>query len=147
MLAISNNLTIGSDFDLCSDKLLDKSIKAGHWNGQGDFSFKKNFATWFMPWAGRANKRQSCNRTRLAAILRQHKKDNSLSSNADVCMHATGVFRPSQTTQSMIFELSLKTNRSWMNGGSAPCISLFKPLHQAGNSWLLKNPKFCKQLA
>jgi len=155
ILAISNKLTIESDFDRCSDDLLDKSIQAGHWNGKGSFNFKKIYGNWFMSWAGCANKRRSCNREKLvaldnqqaiapqlAAILRQHKKGNTHSSNADVCMHATGILRPSQTTQSMISQLSTDTNKSWMTGGSAPCVSLFKPLQQASNSWLIQHSKF-----
>lgn len=158
MVAISNDLSITTDFDLTSDLLPDKARTEGYWNGKGDFDFSKAFSTWFMPWAGAAKKRQSCNlkqlkvldnslpiAPQLAQILRQHESGKKPGSNADVCMHAKGLLRPSQTTQSMICQLSNAGNNAWMTGGSAPCMSLFKPLHNAETSWLLKHSNFWEE--
>ena len=154
-ITISNDLSIGSDFDCYSDSLMDKAKKAGYWNGKGDFNFKKVFSTWFMPWVGHAQKRQSSNLQKIntldktinlapqiADLLRQHKMGKIHSSNADVCMHATGRLRPSQTTQSMICHLSDSGFKTWMTAGSAPCISLFKPILKPVSDWLLQQPNF-----
>ena len=158
MVAISNTLSITNDFDLMSVRLPDKARTKGYWNGKGDFDFSKTFSTWFMPWAGAAKKRQNCNMKQLklldnslpiapqlAQILRQHRRGKKPSSNGDVCMHAKGLLRPSQTTQSMICQLSSTSNKTWMTGGSAPCMSLFKPLNNAKNSWLLKHVNFWEE--
>jgi dipeptidase len=155
VIAISNDLSIGCDYTLCSDSLPDLARKSGYWNGRGDFNFRKAFATWFMPWAARSVKRRDCNlkaldnldkrqpvAPQLAQILRQHKAGTKHSSNADVCMHEKGLLRPSQTTQSMICHLSGRGSKTWMTGGSAPCISLFKPLHGEQKNWLGQHPGF-----
>jgi dipeptidase len=162
-VAISNGLTISSDFDSSSANIEDRCIRAGYWSGKGDFDFTDTFATWFMPWAGRAKQRRHCNLSaltrisddrpieeQLSASLRQHTKGNWHSSNADVCMHADGRLRPSQTTQSMISKLSVKQSQVWMTGGSAPCISLFKPLfqpttHSGPRNWLTEQSSFWEQ--
>jgi len=81
----------------------------------------------------------------LAQMLRSHVKGEEHSSNADVCMHATGVLRPSQTTQSMICHMTSNETKTWMTGGSAPCISLFKPIHTAPMCWLVKHDDFWKE--
>lgn len=159
--AISNGLTIEKDFDVHSPHLFDGAIKAGLWNGNGTFNFKKTFATTFMPWAAKASRRQQCNLNQLqsltdnsvklsdkeifnifTAALRQHVNGDLPSSNADVCMHAKGLFRPSQTTQSMISYLEVEKSNVWMTGSSAPCISMFKPLSINGDNWLLKQEHF-----
>jgi len=158
--AISNALSIRSDFDLSSTDIEDRCIRDGHWNGKGNFDFAAIFSTRFMPWAARANDRRRCNLGRLADVrtdqavagqlaetLQQHKNGGSHSSNADVCMHATGIFRPSQTTQSMIANLSPSSQKVWMTGGSAACVSLFKPLFRPGqdgvdNTWLTDQAGF-----
>lgn len=141
--AISNSLSISSEFDQASDQIEDKCRAAGFWNGKGDFDFKSVFSTRLMPWAARVSQRQQCNLRSLSAVadnmpvagqiavaLSQHNNARGHSSNADVCMHARGKLRPSQTTQSMISRLGADNSRVWVTGGSAPCVSLFKPLFQ-----------------
>ncbi|HFB66267.1 MAG TPA: peptidase family C69 [Aeromonadales bacterium] len=157
-VAISNNLSIGTDYDRCSDGLLDFMLSNGFWHGKGEFDFKATLGTRFMPWAGRADKRRLCNLAgldlldtenvqafQLADLLRRHLKGAVHSSNGDVCMHATGLLRPSQTTQSMICELSLTQHRLWMTGSTAPCISVFKPMIDPEQNWLLKHKNFWEQ--
>jgi len=161
--AISNTLSVTSDFDLASADIEDQCIRAGYWNGKGEFDFTAVFGTWFMPWAGKAEQRRQCNLSRLsrvsdespvagqlAAALAQHNTDNGRRSNADVCMHANGILRPSQTTQSMITRLSPKTQNVWMTGGAAPCVSLFKPLFRPDpntgvSNWLTEQGSFWEQ--
>ncbi len=153
-IAISNSLSIETDFDRASENIEQRTKALGYWNGQGKFNFKKTFATWFMPWAGRAEQRRQCNLDglqrldtsqpipqQLSKLLKQHKKGDQHSSNADVCMHATSILRPSESTQSMIAMLSENEINVWMTGNSAPCMSLFKPLKMSADS-LLTQPHY-----
>jgi secernin len=66
----------------------------------------------------------------LAAILRTHRKgDDPLSgSNRDVCMHAMGPVRQSQTTASLVAHLASDGPRIVATAASAPCLSLFRPV-------------------
>ncbi|MCF6195525.1 MAG: C69 family dipeptidase [Emcibacter sp.] len=150
-VTISNRLSIGTDYDLSSSQLADKAKQAGYWDGAGEFDFSQAFSTKFMPWAAQAKHRQTCSLALLTAvdqrqniaeqfarILRHHKKGRDADGNGDICMHAKGILRPSQTTQSMIVCLSTKASRLWMTGGSAPCVSLFKPLY-FNHNWLEKS--------
>lgn len=140
-IAISNHLSIETDFDLHSENLFSVAKAKGYWNGNDDFNFKDCFATWFMPWAGKADKRKQSNISRLkqvdltqnipaqlAKILQQHVKGEQHSGNGDVCMHSTGILRPSATTQSMVAELKGRDSLIWMTGSPTPCQSLYQPL-------------------
>lgn len=153
-IVISNNLTIESDFDLCSKDLFDQSRELGYWNGNDDFSFKECYATWFMPWAGRAELRKHSNQEKLAnvdftefvpaqlaLILQSHKKGDTHSTNADVCMHATGLFRPSGTTQSLIVHINGVEIKAWATGSPSPCLSLYQPLDKT-QSTLIQSHMF-----
>lgn len=78
----------------------------------------------------------------LAAHLRSHVHDNASASkdqadkqlgpldgsNADICMHAAGPIRRSQTCGSMIAHLSDERVTSLFTGTSAPCLSIFRPV-------------------
>ena len=47
-----------------------------------------------------------------------------------VCLHATGLLTPSQTTGSMVVEIRKNSPVTvWLTGSSAPCISIFKPFY------------------
>jgi len=144
--AISNALTIEEDFDLCSKGLIDFARNNGYFSGRGDFSFAGAFDTRFMKRMGCAQQRRNSSRVSLetmfskktasfpslAASLRQHASHSphfSRHNNRDVCMHAGGISRPSQTCGSMIVRLRKnKTPQLMMSGTSAPCLSLFQPV-------------------
>ncbi len=67
----------------------------------------------------------------MANNLRTHNhdsKDIKAGSNNDVCMHAGGFIRRSQTCGSMISKLSEPGNLYFATGTSAPCLSIFKPV-------------------
>ena len=135
--AISNDLTIASDFDRSSPNLPDKARGLGFWNGKGDFNFRRAFRRRFMPRVARSARRRECNLLGLAALdmqamneenffalLRRHYKHKP-SSNADVCMHAGRLTRRSATTAAMVTHLTAhQLPRVYMCQGQ-PCENPF----------------------
>jgi secernin len=140
--AISNCLTITTEYDLSSAGLEDFARRHGRWDGRGPLDFARAFDTRFLPWMAKAHRRVALSRrclaetssagasfARLASHLRQHAgggEDPVAGSNADLCMHATGPVRRSQTTGSMISRLSPGEARHFFTGTSAPCLSMFR---------------------
>ena len=130
--AISNHLSITSDYDLSSSGIED------------GFDFSKTFDTFLLPFFGAAHQRRATNLSHLQASLdvcsldtmvkhlRYHQSDNtdfSKHTNADVCFHAGGRHRPHQTCGSMVVGLSAnKPADILVTGTSSPCLSLFKPI-------------------
>ena len=124
---ISNGITITKDWD-------SSSLRAGT-----DFSaFSDPLITFF---SGSAHRRD-CNEasilkakahigiTDVFAMLRDHYAGSPAKGfNRDVCMHASDPFiRKSQTTGSMVVELHPDDKfRIFVTGGSAPCLTAFKP--------------------
>ncbi|HXG27677.1 MAG TPA: C69 family dipeptidase [Nevskiales bacterium] len=141
--AISNCLTIGADFDLHSAGLHDFAREHGRWNGRGELDFARAFDTYLLPYFGRAHERrelalgclaEAARGTaafgRMAAHLRRHAHgddDPLAGSNADLCLHAVGFIRRSQTTGAQISRLAPCDARHVFTGSSAPCLSLFRP--------------------
>jgi secernin len=79
----------------------------------------------------------------LAAILRCHASGDGFvgGSNRDLCMHASGLLRPSHTTGSMIVKLaSGEPPRIAVTGTKSPCISLFHPVDFDGK-WSVWDPQ------
>ena len=155
--AISNQLTLGADFDLSSPDLPGEARRAGLWNGRGDFHFARTFDTWLLPWVGGARTRRGLSEralaqcaaggdwASLAAALRQHGDrgdDLRGHNNRQVCLHAGGFWRPSQTTASLIARLSADTVELAATGTSAPCLGLFQPLSfdEASGGAVLSDP-------
>lgn len=140
--AISNCLSIHEDHDLHSDGL------------QGT-DFAKRFDTRFMTFMGKARQRQALSThclgklaqgktaslAAMAANLRRHQTENenfARHTNGDVCMHAGGLTRPSQSCGSMMVKLGADHPPQVMvTGTSAPCLSLFKPV-----SFNISHPSF-----
>lgn len=132
--AISNDLSIGNDYDLGAPGMEDYARRRG-WTRRGAiFSFRDAFRRGFMPFMARAQRRRTQNLCRLAEfdpahplteqdfipLLRHHLKGRP-SSNADVCMHSGGSFRPSATTNSLVARLSgAEPPRVWCSHGQ-PC--------------------------
>ena len=142
--AISNCLTIGEDYDLKSDSLEDIAKKKGFFSGKGDFNFKKTFDTRFIPYFAASRHRlasgnhclQETSHDEHAHVqqmmynLRTHYEQDSspaTGTNRDLCMHAGGFIRRSQTCGSMVSRLSETVNSHFFTGTSAPCLSIFKP--------------------
>ncbi len=156
--AISNCLTIGSDYDMLSDGAADFARQKGWLKKHEEFNFKRVFDTWFLPFFGASHKRLALSRTCLAQtgkqptislgdmtqILRRHADSDSVpdgGSNADICMHAGGIIRRSQTCGSMVSRLTEGGALHLVTGTSAPCLSLFKPVdHASSGPFFVLNP-------
>jgi len=133
--AISNVLSIESDYDLSSKGLEDFARSKGFCKKHLTFSFAQAFNTCFMPFMGKARARQHSSLCRLKNLhedktaslsamitnLRHHRHNPgseyskssqnerfARGSNHDICMHGAGLTRPSQTCGSMVAALSSK---------------------------------------
>jgi secernin len=143
--AISNCLTIGEDFDLKSHGLEDFARKKGLFSGKGNLNFRQTFDSWFIPFFARSQNRLNLSLNCLTEFgngqknmlhhimnsLRRHQDENTApakGSNADVCMHAAGLIRRSQTCGSMVSRLDNYNALHFFTGTSAPCLSVFKPV-------------------
>ncbi|PIP39583.1 MAG: peptidase family C69 [Desulfobacterales bacterium CG23_combo_of_CG06-09_8_20_14_all_51_8] len=143
--AISNCLTIGEDYDLKSDCLEDRARRQGFFKGRGVFSFKKTFDSRLIPFFAASRYRlQSSHHclqqtfqekgvhiSQIMNNLRTHEDQYgspTAGANRDICMHAGGFIRRSQTCGSMVSQLSDKNCLHFFTGTSAPCLSLFKPV-------------------
>ncbi|WP_237060069.1 C69 family dipeptidase [Microbulbifer sediminum] len=139
--AISNGLTIGSDFELASDDVR-----------EGGGCFDRANDTRLLPFFGASRRRRAAALAELkslqvdrvgfadfARILRHHRHGHP-SGNADLCMHAAppgALFpwlRPSQTANAMIVALGQGAPRIAFTGTGLTCSSLFKPVDFTG-SW------------
>lgn len=152
--SISNILTIGRDFDGISDNAIRCGIENDECQSESDFSFKNvyksrgfNMQTIQMI-AGKGRDRRELHYSQASNladngsatvrdcmnILRSHQPAEGLyepsrdGSNSDVCWHAAGIFRPDQSVNSLIAELSPDLTHMWTTCGSAPCIQIYRPL-------------------
>ncbi len=145
--SISNVISIGSQWDLASDDLVNYAVDRGWCKGQEDFHFSRCYSdVIYTKFAG--GRHRLCRSTELLsswigkidvpfvmALLRDHgpKADENWQpgkglTGAEICMHASfGPVRISQTTGSMISHLT-DLNTHWVTGTAAPCTSVFKPV-------------------
>ncbi len=146
--AVSNRLTIGSDFEHHSAGLHEFARKQNLWHGHETLHFARTFDGQLLPRFARAEARQtlglSCLRKtaetgptleHFARHLRSHAFDGdgyARASNADMCMHAAGLVRRSQTTGSLVARIARSVTgldlQILVTGTSAPCLSLFRPV-------------------
>lgn len=133
--AISNELTIGNDFDFSHPdiELMKKN------NPQ--FSFSKRYKEPVFSYFSKARIRRNSALTvlkeirgnitveTLMDILRSHTVPNDKASVSSICMHAGGLIGD-HTTGSYIVEYSDKENIYYVTGASLPCLSIYKPLLQ-----------------
>ena len=111
------------------------------------FNFSKVYSDWLYTRFSDASSRRSCVLTQLSQlskdvgvgdifkILRTHHGEEDKFSpdkgitGSDVCMHAGfGPIRGSQSTASMVVEITNGFPKVWVTGSSAPCLSLFLPV-------------------
>jgi len=142
--AISNGLTIGSDYDEIHPEAIDFAIKKG-WV-KGDFSFSDAFSDYLYTTFSGSRKRQ-CRATEMLknnyfkvdvqssmAHLRDHNTQNYKPSKPfisnSICAHAGNLItrHASQTTGSMIVHLTREKPTIWVTATASPCLSVFKPL-------------------
>lgn len=158
--SISNGLTIESEFDFSSKNLIENAKTMG-WIAAGEvFNFRKSYSDKFFTHFSKCHARQAFSMKLGEAkgralkagaameILRSHNLPDpefspSKADMSSLCMHATGLLTPSQTTGSLVAELRAdRPSTFWFTGTAAPCISLFKPFFTGGDSltgssWLL----------
>ena len=141
--ALSNGLTIGSDFDRIADGAVDHAVEKG-WTTRERFGFSEAFSDSTMDWLAGAKQRRRCTLDQLnehagtltwrhlAAALRSHHGADPVGGwrMTMPCAHAS--WQPTrnsgQTVGSLISRLDGAANVHWLTGTSSPCLSVFKPL-------------------
>jgi len=132
---ISNALTIHDDWDLSSRDMSRLGPRSG-------FDFAGRYTSGLYTSLTGAKKRQLFTQEALEKqkgdidavavrrILRSHSRQPyspSSGSMEDVCMHAGGLLRPSQSVSSCVSVLHRDLPVHWFTCSSAPCLSLYKP--------------------
>lgn len=146
--SISNAITIGREWDLASEGLVDYAVERGWCKGRDDFHFGRCYSDVVYTRLSAAGERQ-CRTTELLearkgeitvqtmmGILRDHGPEADVDwrpggglVGADVCMHAGfGPVRRSQSVGSMVSRLTEAGHTHWVTGTSAPCTGIFKPV-------------------
>jgi len=146
--AISNRITIGSKWDLASKDLVKMAVEQGWCKKPEEFNFAKCYSEPIYTYFSASQSRLNCSLAKLMAnkgeidlttmidILKSHSsaKDDQWSpdaslAGADICMHfGFGPIRGSQTTASLVSEISDQSAVHWLTATSAPCTSIFKPV-------------------
>ena len=156
--SISNALTIDKDWDRAHPDLINYAIEKGWCKDEEDFSFSKCYTSWFLTYFSKGRYRQRFTLAKLEQkrgeldlndfmeIMRSHHYEGKYNpvygSMKDICMHAGGITRPSQTAGSMIVELYEETPVIWVTATSIPCLSIYKPVFfEAGLPYLGPSPK------
>ncbi len=141
--ALSNALTLGAAYDLHAEGLADFARRGGRYDGHGPLDFARTFTAPLLTRLSAARARRAAGlrclarldepSARAVAVLMRHLRSHvhpapglSARRNADVCMHAAGYLRRSQTCGSMVARLSVQP-AVFFTGTSAPCLSVFKP--------------------
>jgi len=142
--AISNGLTIGSDFDLMHEDVIYNAMEQGWIKKKSEFDFAKcysdKFYTHFSACRSRQARseemlrKQSYSLTDAFAHLRDHgeapyRPDDHFLMN-HVCAHAgsSPARQASQTTASFVAHLTEDLETYWATASSSPCTSVFKPV-------------------
>jgi len=141
--SISNVLTIHNDYDLSSPNLEAKAVAGGRWSGPSQrLDFAKAFQDRLYTRLGKGSKRLDSTRCAISessgkfdladakSLLRRHEKVQEglrKGNTGDVCMHAGGLFSPTQTASSMIAAFQDGIPVVYATGSSLPCSSVFKP--------------------
>jgi dipeptidase len=146
--ALSNALSIGADFDACSQGLAEQARTQGWADDKGRFDFAgrlldeaRDAVTCGRARCARGQALLDAKRGRLGAgdmmaILRDH----GAAADGDptwtpeqtigrtICMHAGEGLRRSQSVGSMVSELVNGRAVHWVTASSAPCLGIFKPV-------------------
>ncbi|SMD46102.1 Dipeptidase [Aquiflexum balticum DSM 16537] len=143
--SISNGLTINTDYSHLNIQDEKRSFPFSLFPKSNPFSFSQYFSDFLYTKVGRASQRRECSRSLMEAasgnltvekaiqILQTHNLPDpefqpKKATTASLCMHATGLTNPSQTTGSMVTEIrSNGISTVWLTGTSMPCLSVFVP--------------------
>ena len=157
--SISNGLTIGSEWDLASPRLVDHAIDKGWCKSRADFHFARCYSDLLYTRLDGCHPRQC----RSTALLQEDKggitahkmmanlRDHGPLAAADttwnpgqgllmdkICVHAgMGPTRPSQSTGSLVAHLTPDLPTYWLTGTSGPCTGIFKPVYLVGTPYPL----------
>lgn len=140
--AISNRLSIETEFDLAHPQLVENAVKKGWCRSESDFNFARCYSEPIFTFFSGSKQRHRLSQDKLEAakgqitvktmveILRGHdpklKDPFSRHSLTSVCMHGGFLFGD-HTTGSYVAELGPNRDTYWLTGSSTPCISVFKP--------------------
>ncbi len=152
---ISNRLSIGSDYDLVSAGAIEYATRRGwHRGSEKTFRFDDTFSDWLYTALARGAKRSrltycnleasagTCGLGEAIEILKLHHPPGrsfrpAKATTASVCMHATGLLNPSNTTGSMVALIpSDAPPVVWLTGTSMPCLSVYLPFFFGGQTLL-----------
>lgn len=142
--SISNALTIKNKWDLASKSIVEHAVERGWCKDDRDFDFSKCYSDWFYSRFARGRERhaytQGCLERNMGKIdvylvkniMRSHTLGENFTpakgSMRDICMHAGGLARPSQTAASYVGQLFEEVPIHWFTATSTPCISVYKPV-------------------
>lgn len=161
--AISNRLSLGSEWDMAHPELVSHAIKKGWCRSRDDFHFARCYSNKLFSFASGSARRKSASICRMEKekgqitvrtmmeILRSHderyeRKAFRTHSLKTVCMHGGGLIGD-HTTGSYVASLGGKENTYFLTGSSTPCISVFKPYTLSDNKILSGEGEEDKALA
>lgn len=142
--SLSNHLSINKP-DALSTEAKNFALHKKWIKKDEPFSFAKAYSDWLFTRLGRGSLRarttcslatsmqQPVTAYHCMKILQSHNLPDSTftpsrATTASVCMHATGLFNPSETTGSMVAEIRKnKTHTVWLTGTPHPCLSVYIP--------------------
>ncbi|HUH72765.1 MAG TPA: carcinine hydrolase/isopenicillin-N N-acyltransferase family protein [Chitinophagales bacterium] len=141
--AISNGLSITNQYDDIHPKAIQFAINKSWIKKDEEFNFSKAFSAYWMPKLAncqlRKNLVESHQKVKFTIsdafkTLRSHDIEEEFlpqnGSTASVCMHASGLFCPQQTTASMVVEIRRnQASTIWLTGAPSPCMSIFTPFY------------------
>jgi dipeptidase len=142
--SISNALTIEKEWDISSKELVQHAVEMGWCKDDKDFSFARCYSDKFYTYFSKGRERRKYTQSLLKQkvgeidlnyvkkIVRSHSLGKAFTptkgSMKDICMHAGGLTKPSQTTSSFIAQLFSEVQIYWFTATSTPCISTYKPI-------------------
>lgn len=144
---ISNHVSINGQGDECHPDLVNHAVEQG-WCKRDGFDFAMHYRPkWhLMQWGAKGVARACWSRGLLDAargritietvvdVLRSHGeigagfRPDRHASMQSICIHASGVLVPTQTTSSMASSLASQVQTHLVTAASSPCCSIYKPV-------------------